>query len=360
MTLQTAGPGKTAPKLHYDFIRFDPKVAKPNVLLDYSPPQGEGIQLTPHHTSCRHEYATKSAQSLLPSLDLRSDGSTRYKHAVVCKRCRIHADIKIDTSNSASPCPTSTNPLHHFRLARDHTPPTANRITYDWQCSVERCRCRLSITYRLPRLADGDKALLTAPERLKNRYEELVSADPEREGLRLATEMEALSRLRRYVQDSLDPKHVKRQFPANNKRFQEAYGMHGQDCRGLFEGLGFKYAVRSYAEGIGPEQYLYDRQDSVWNLPNPEQVSDRWLADGSSERELLEDTEMELLAWMQRVAAETGVLVPSGEGWPSAERDIERTLGAQGCKYPGFSRCCDAREANGPLQISGTQLCGDP
>lgn len=332
MTLQTAGPGKTAPKLYQDFQRFDPKVARPNILIDHPPPQGEGVQITPHHTSCRHEYATKQTQSVLPSLDLRSDGSTRYKLAVVCKRCRIHADIKIDNPTSTS-CPTSSNPAHHFRLARNHTPATPNRITYDWQCSVDECRCRLSVTYRLPRTSEDDKELLTNAELLKGRYEELVRADPEREGLRKATEMEALARLRRYVQDSLDPKHTKRQFPANNKRFQEAFGIHGQDCRQLFEALGFKYAVSSFTEGARADVYSYGRQDSTWTLPHPEQIPDRWHADGNSMREMLEDTEMELLAWMQRLAAETGFSVPSGESWPSAERDIERTLGAQGCRY---------------------------
>ena len=243
MNLRTAGPGKTAPKLNKDFLAFDPTKAKPNVLVDPTPPQGEGPQLTPHYTSCKHEYATKSDQSITPSLDLRSDSNTRYKLAVVCKRCRIHADIRIDYSHSPNPCPNSTNPVHFFRPALDHPIPTTSRIVYDWQCSVEECRARLSITYRLPRTSDGDKRLLTDPERLKRRYDELVAAEPDREGMRMATDMEALSRLRRYIRDALNPKHEKRQFPANNKRFQEAFGTLGQDCRDLFESLGFDYTV---------------------------------------------------------------------------------------------------------------------
>lgn len=334
MFLQTAGPGKTAPKLHKDFLAFDPKAAKPNVLIDHAPPQGEGPQPTPHFTSCKHEYATKSSQSIAPSLDLRSDGNARYKLAVVCQRCRIHADIKIDTSHCPNPCPNSQNPVHHFQPARKHTPPTSSRITYDWQCTVEECHARLSITYRLPRTRDEDKELLTNPNRLKRRYEELIDAEPEREGLRVATDMDALSRLRRYILDSLNPKHTKRQFPANNKRFQEAFGMQGKDCYELFESLGFKYAVSSRREEDQMAADSYHRQEPMWNLPNPEPVPDRWHSDGSSERELLEDVEIELLGWMLRIAAETGAVMPVMETWPSADGDIERTLAAQGCKFP--------------------------
>lgn len=355
MTLQTAGPGKTAPKLSKDFLAFDPTAARPNVLLAHAPPQGEGPQPTPHYTSCRHEFATKVEQSILPSLDLRSDGSTRHKLAVVCKRCRIHADIRLDTSHSRNPCPTSQTPVHHFRLAREHTPATFSRIIYDWQCSVEECCARLSITYRLPRTTDADKELLTNSDRLKSRYEELLKADPEREGLRMATDMDALQRLRRYVQDSLNPKHTKRQFPANNKRFQEAFGVYGQECRELFESFGFKYAVSSH-DGEGEADWdSCDRQDeSMWNLPKPEEVTDRWDADGDSERELLEDVEIELLAWMFRIAAETGAVNPSTEPWQSADRDIERTLAAQGCESSVRSPQFDLPETNAYLQISGT------
>ena len=55
--------------------------------------------------------------------------------------------------------------------------------------------------------------------------------------------MEALTRLRRYNHDSLKPEHDKRQFPAYNKRFQEAFGINGQDCYELLTRLGFKYVV---------------------------------------------------------------------------------------------------------------------
>ena len=70
-----------------------------------------------------------------------------------------------------------------------------------------------------------------------------MQQDPTREGIRQATPVEALTRLRKYIRDALNTEHDKRVFPANNKRFMEAYGVHGQDCRELLERLGFEYNV---------------------------------------------------------------------------------------------------------------------
>jgi ubiquitin carboxyl-terminal hydrolase 25 len=91
--------------------------------------------------------------------------------------------------------------------------------------------------------------LLTTPELLKSRYEALFQEDPNREGIRLATPIDPLHRLQKYVRDSLNIQHNRRQFPANNKRFQEAFGLEGQDCADLLRRLGFKYAVSSMQLG---------------------------------------------------------------------------------------------------------------
>ena len=245
MTFNVSGPGKTAPKLYQDFLVFDPVKGVPSVLADSTPPHGEGPQLAPLIGSCKHEYVTKTTQSVPPPLDLRPDGSTTiYKLAAVCKKCRVHADICIDHSNATNPCPASDHPLHHFQRAPSHDHKSLHQIRYAWHCSVEECEAWLFITYRKSRLDDEEIQLLKDPELLKRRYDALLQDDPEREGIKLATPMDALSRLRRYIKDSLVPQHSKRQIPANNKRFQEAYGINGEDCGELLERLGFKYAVR--------------------------------------------------------------------------------------------------------------------
>jgi hypothetical protein len=75
-------------------------------------------------------------------------------------------------------------------------------------------------------------------------------------------------------------------------------------------------------------------QDNTWNLPNPEPIDDRIEADGSSLREYLEDVEMELLLRMHKLVSDYGMINPhASEVLSSADRDIERTLGAQGCTF---------------------------
>lgn len=238
------GPGKTAPKLVQDFLAFDPKKGNPNILLDFPPPQGEGQQLAPHFASCKHDYTPKSAQSVPPPLDLRPDGNTVYKVAVLCKRCRIHADVHIDYTQASQPCPANENPLHHFQQMTSLHVKQQGRISYAWQCSVHACQALLLFSYRVPRITDADISLLTTPDKLKRRYEALLEVDPDRQEVKEATPLQPLARLQRYVQDSVSGKRDK--LPAHNKRFQEACGVQGMDCRELLERLGFKYAVSSH------------------------------------------------------------------------------------------------------------------
>lgn len=84
---------------------------------------------------------------------------------------------------------------------------------------------------------------LTDTERLKRAYESMLASQPNREGLKQATPIDVLSRLRKYVKDSLNPEHSRRSFPADNKRFGEAFGVYGRDCSTLLTRLGFRYVV---------------------------------------------------------------------------------------------------------------------
>jgi ubiquitin carboxyl-terminal hydrolase 25/28 len=57
-------------------------------------------------------------------------------------------------------------------------------------------------------------------------------------------------------------------------------------------------------------------------------------ADGSTLREYLEDIVVELLALISKIASEYCLPNPAAsEGWSSADRDVERTLAAQGCMF---------------------------
>ncbi|KAK0263072.1 ubiquitin-specific protease ubp2 [Friedmanniomyces endolithicus] len=319
MSNPPSGPGKTAPKLCEDFLDFDPSNAArcANLLAGHSPPVGEGQYLSYKIGSCRHDYTTKHTQSVTPPLDFRPDGTTQYKLAAVCKKCRLHAAVSIDYRRATKPCPNNEYPLHHFQRLPDEDVTSPTQILYAWQCSAPQCEAHLQIAYRQPRLSDADRDLLTNTDRLKRRFEAAVAEDPNRDGMRQATPMDALARLRKYLKDSLNPAHNRRTFPAANKRFMEAFGVQRHDCMELLQRLGFQYDETAEQE--------------EWSLPNPAPVDFRLQADGDSPRELLEDVGFELVALMSKVAAETGAInSAASEGWASAVRDVERTLAAQG------------------------------
>jgi ubiquitin carboxyl-terminal hydrolase 25/28 len=339
-TIHVNGPGKTTPKLLADFLQFDPqKNTGSNILTTHPPPVGEGQAPAPHRDACKHEYTFKSSQSVTPPLDTRPDASSQYKLAVVCKKCRLHVDIQVNYQQATSPCPTSENQLHHFQRADGLDDNGHAHIRYGWQCSSAACQAILTTTFKLPKISAPEKNLLTDTSKLKSRFEAVMADDPEREGIRQASPVDALTRLRKYIKDALNPEHDKRVFPGNNKRFMEAYGVQGRDCRELLQRLGFQYNVRAVVECT--DDRVTDRtqdQEMNWALPNPPTIEGRLGADGSSLREQLEDVEMELVALAWRTAAEMNVVNPvAGEGWHSAQRDLERILGTQGCKFILFS-----------------------
>lgn len=336
-TIHISGPGKTAPKLLADFLQLDPqKNGVGNILASHPPPVGDGAPPTPHRDACKHEYAVKTNQSVTPPLDARPTASSHYKLAVVCKRCRLHADIRINYQQATDACPTSESQLHHFQRAEGLDDTGSAHIRYGWQCTSSTCQALLTITFKLPKLGAQERILLTDTSKLRSRYDDVVRDDPEREGIRLATPVEPLTRLRKYIKDALNPDHDKRVFPGNNKRFMEAFGLYGQDCRQLLENLGFRYSVRLLM-GVCKKNVEADKtqEDELsWTLPNPPVIPDRLQSRGDSQRELLEDVEMELLALASRTAAEMNVVNPAaGEGWPTAQRDLERMLSTQGCKF---------------------------
>lgn len=176
--------------------------------------------------------------------------------AVICKKCRIHAVVHIDFAYASNPCPNSQYPLHHFQRLHAEDRATSDSIDYAWQCSASECGAHLKITFRMPRLSPQQKDILTDTELLRRRYEAIVGMDPNRDGVRQATPMDSLARLRKYVKDALDPKHSKRTFPANNKRFMEAFGMHGRDCADILTRFGFKHAVRLDTRCMGWQKTL--------------------------------------------------------------------------------------------------------
>lgn len=99
------------------------------------------------------------------------------------------------------------------------------------------------MVFRLPRIKESILKKIANPDELKRRYQAVVADNPERDGILECTPMQALSRLGRYVKDGYDDDRTRDQFPSNNKRFMEAFGVHGEDAREVLDQLGFESAV---------------------------------------------------------------------------------------------------------------------
>ncbi|KAF2717641.1 cysteine proteinase [Polychaeton citri CBS 116435] len=320
MSFQAIGPGKTAPRLAHDFKLFDPLNAEVKILSDQTILATDHPSRNPHPRACRHDYAIKHGQSTLPPEDLRSrDAVEPFKAAVVCKKCRIHAEVVIDLVGALDPCPNSDFPVHHFQRTPGDDVESQTLLRYVWRCSGPACNAVLWIDYRMPRLDEEAVRLLTQTDVLNARFHDIMKRDPERDGMRQATPMDVLTRLRRYMHDASKPEHSKREFPANNKRFMEAFGYNGADCRYVLENIGFKYAMT----GDG---------NSTWTLPDPGKNGELFTA--------LEDYDYEIRALMDKRARQSTEVNPAAElGWPSAIKDIDRVLGTQGCKYQHTQPC---------------------
>lgn len=168
----------------------------------------------------------------------------------------------------------------------------------------------MHVTYEIPVLTKEDIKLLTDPQALTRRYEHVLEAYPDREGVRQATPGDVFFRLKRYVSDSLVEGNARRSFPARNKRFMEAFGT---DCDLLLERLGF----RKGEDGNGEAQ---------WQLPSPKPVDDP-----DPLRPMLERLAIELLYLNDEYCASHALPNPSRPSYQDSKVDFARTLSAQNC-----------------------------
>ena len=227
----------------YDTVRFDPvHVANNfNVLTDALRPGQLFIGRTEpiHHNACRHELATNALQSNLPPQDYQAERGVEYEVQALCRKCRIHLDVGISYNSFGSkPCPNGDYPLHHFLYKTELGP-----VGFGFDCSSPDCGASLRVHYTQPVISETDLELLTNEEHAKRRYEHAVSRDAARHGFLLATPVQTLWKLRRYIRDSLKPDSAGKKIPTANKRFLESFG---DDCGDLLTKIGFRYIVSEH------------------------------------------------------------------------------------------------------------------
>lgn len=309
--------GKTAPKFLQDLLRFDPQsttVANRNILVD-SPPQFDGQArsgppLVLDRGSCKHEYFSHIERCNLPRLDEAAHQDTCWKVAACCRKCRLYLTLSIDYPDTGciQPCPNRDHPLHHLRHISTDTDPL--RIIYHFECSNLACQAHVHAAYEKPVLSKDDILVLADPQALTRRYEHVLKASPDREGVRQATPGDVFFRLKRYVSDSLLEGNARRSFPARNKRFMEAFGT---DCDLLLNRLGFS----KDEDENGEDQ---------WKLPSPKPVDHPDVL-----RLMLERLVIELQYLHDEYCASHALPNPSRPTYQDAKVDLARTLSAQDC-----------------------------
>ncbi|CAD0085713.1 unnamed protein product [Aureobasidium mustum] len=264
MPSRASQPGKTAPKFLQDLLRLDPRSVVPNrnILIDHAPQfdgkARSGPPLVLDRGSCKHEYYSHLGCCNLPRLDESAQQDTCWKVAACCRKCRLYLTLSIDypESGCVQPCPNRDHPLHHLRHTSTDTNPS--RISYHFECSNLACQAHVHVTYETPVLSKEDILVLTDPQALTRRYEQVLEATPDREGVRQATPGDVFFRFKRYVSDSLIERNARRSFPARNKRFMEAFGT---DCDSILHRIGFR---------MGEDE----KGEEQWHLPSPKPVDD--------------------------------------------------------------------------------------
>ncbi|KAI9840285.1 MAG: ubiquitin-specific protease ubp2 [Thelocarpon superellum] len=323
-------PGKTAPRLIEDLLRYDPLYPSRqgyNVLTHPAPKVEDGRQAPgPVPGACRHKYMIKHAQSLLPTLDARPDTSTIYKLGAFCVDCRTHLDLTVDFRGAhlkAQPCPNREYPLHHFRhlppASRAPTPPeqagrTAQETeSHRFECSSPSCPAVLTIFVKPPRLTSAFVSLLTDQAMIKARVQPVLDAAPERfRGYGIPDGVEVLSNVKQYLTDAMRDS-TGRRVNASNKRFLTSLG---DPCREILEYLGFRWSEDRTEEG----------GQQFWSLPKVQTAADgpQYQDHGSI---VVDDVDKELMVLINaRLAADksqkTAVFQPL-----AALKDLERCLG---------------------------------
>jgi ubiquitin carboxyl-terminal hydrolase 25/28 len=149
-------------------------------------------------------------------------------------------------------------------------------------CSCMGCNAKLEIIYRPPRLEISYFELLIGQENLRDRFEQAVRQDPERQTLQQQPGIKVLEALSSYLRESLQPTRADASVPADNKRFMTSFG---NDCDTLLQWLGFSKKDPIIQNGVAIEPAL-------WTLPKAPPRN----AFVESSRNILEDVMEELHA----------------------------------------------------------------
>ena len=262
--------GKTAPRLIQDLHLHNPQLRNgdpKNVLTHtyFNDAEEEDEHPPLPFAGCRHEWAIKSSQSVVPGE--HSDTSSlpnKWTFACCCTRCRNHLDFQVDyglQDQHARPCPGPDRPLHHFVFMPDGSGVDSDKVNSEassgalsssacnFVCSNNSCNTSIKIAFRPPRLRNDWISLLTDKVIIKARVDRAISSDPERfQGHATplpGSVLETLFRLMRIALTADDGDPNKKPYARNSKSWLLNFG---EESASLLEYLGFTSDVTTSSE----------------------------------------------------------------------------------------------------------------
>ncbi|KAF2459645.1 hypothetical protein BDY21DRAFT_370337 [Lineolata rhizophorae] len=297
-------PGKTAPRLIEDLYNYNPRydsVIGRNILTDPPPLFEERdvhLQTLPKH-ACRHTFLLKDNQSELPRDD---DPQWTLKVAAICKTCRVHVDLILNSQAKGQADPEGY----------------------------------LQIRVKPPQLKADYIRLLQDPACLRKRLEDAIRENPERQDLQRSEPVEVLEFLSTYLRDVLAPNRTRNRIPAKNRRFLVSFG---NDLDDLFRDLGFK------------DVYEGSDRDKQWIMPD---VPEHDALAVDTPRTFIEDVREEVLTIIDRKPGEQKAKLTRGLKVSSpAISHIHRLLGCHDYeKTPAARRAADQSAEEHPYYAS--------
>ncbi|RAL08083.1 ubiquitin-specific protease UBP2 [Aspergillus homomorphus CBS 101889] len=254
----TQRPGRTAPSFVRALCDYDPvqPPASGRNLLSQVPPVFPEYYIGPPEyispSACAHDYVTKPKQTLVPEPERRSSANPP-KVSAVCRKCRYHLQLVVRAvPRLGQHSQNSPNHLHHLVYKteeRDTTPKGQDVETYEFECSYLTCSTVVSVRLTSPVLSHEWVQLLTDPQVIQQRAEEVFAVERERlEGLAMPQPISVLDTLGAYLHNSLSAADKSKSIAASNKRFITCFGLDGVPCKDLLEFLGFSIKNEGFWE----------------------------------------------------------------------------------------------------------------
>lgn len=242
-----------------DLSLYNPQHLPPNsynVLTELALQFAEGV--SPLHRAsdgiCRHIWALKERQSILPRRTARGETASAYHAAACCPMCRLHLEMAVEAPAvgvHTEACPNDITPLHHFIYSPRSSPGfqwnADDRNPGSWMdvqqfiCSSPSCCAKLTIRLQSPRLSQQWVALLLDKTLISKRAQQAMVQDPERfEGHAVPSPTQVLLNLKTYITNAVTNSNP-RPIAVNNKKWLLCLG---ETCAELLQYLGFTRLVR--------------------------------------------------------------------------------------------------------------------